>query len=81
MADLTSLFSTCFQKRVFFKIPCVATTDRACCCAEILYRPAHNYSPIKFIKVQITNKSSKEIRHPKLLLIVNKKIRIIRLPV
>jgi len=32
--------------------------------------------PNKIIKVQITNKSSKEIRQPKLLLIENKKMRI-----
>jgi hypothetical protein len=39
-------------------------------------RPALTISPIKIIKVQITNKSSKEIRQPKPLLIVNKKMRI-----
>jgi hypothetical protein len=39
-------------------------------------RPAQTVSPIKFIKVQITNKSSKEIHQPKPMPIVKKKIKI-----
>jgi hypothetical protein len=54
----------------------MATNGRACCCAGIHCSSSPTVSPIKFIKVQITNKSSKEIGQPKPLLIANKKMRI-----
>jgi len=38
--------------------------------------PAQTVSPIKIIKVQITNKGSKQIRLTEPLLIANKKMRI-----
>jgi len=44
------------------------------CWNSMLVQP--NCQPNKFIKVQITNKSRKEIRQPKLLLILNKKMKI-----
>jgi len=52
------------------------TTGRACCCAGIHCSSCPTISPIKFIKVQITNKSWKEILLPKPMLIANKKMRI-----
>jgi hypothetical protein len=44
------------------------------CWYSLLVQP--NLQPNKFIKVQITNKSSKEIGLPKPVLIVNKKMKI-----
>jgi hypothetical protein len=43
---------------------------------EFIARPAQTVSPIKIIKVQITNKSSKEIGLPKPMLMMNKKMII-----
>jgi hypothetical protein len=54
----------------------LAAYGRACYCAGIRCSSSPTVSPIKFIKVQITNKCSKEIRQPKPLLIVNKKMKI-----
>jgi hypothetical protein len=51
----------------------VAYNVQGLLCAGIHCSSSPTFSPIKFIKVQITNKSSKEIGQPKLLLIVNKK--------
>jgi hypothetical protein len=48
----------------------MAAYGRACCCAGFHCLSSPTVSPIKFIKVQITNKSLKEIREPKPLLIV-----------
>jgi hypothetical protein len=43
---------------------------------EFIARPAQTVSPIKLFKVQITNKSPKEILLQKLLLIANKIMRV-----
>jgi hypothetical protein len=43
---------------------------------EFIARPARPRTKLKLFEVQITNKSWKEIRLPKQLLIANKKMRI-----
>jgi len=57
-------------------IPQVAYNVEACCCAGIQCSSSPDRQPNKIIKVQITNKSWKEIRQPKPLLIVKKKMKI-----
>jgi hypothetical protein len=42
---------------IVFKIAC---NDRACCCAGILYRSAHNVSPIEKLKIKIVQKLNYE---------------------
>jgi len=54
----------------------LAAYGRACCCAGIHCSSSPTVSPIKLFKVQITNKSSKEILLPEPLLIANKMMRI-----
>jgi len=51
----------------------VAFNGRACCCAGIHCSSSPIVSRIKLLKVQITNKSSKEIGLPKPMLIVKKR--------
>ena len=54
----------------------IAGNVRACCCAGNRCSSSPTFSPIKFIKVQITNKSRKEIRLLILQVIAKKKMSI-----
>jgi hypothetical protein len=63
--------------RVQFKAsPRIAYNGQHLLRAGIQCSSSPTFSPIKFIKVQITNKSRKEILLPKLMMIVNKKMKI-----